>query len=99
MPTAKFVVAVRVSTSTCPTSDIGIAEASRYLAYSDQTDLFGYRGKVESINTADVENSADGLVVINFTAPVTNQSEIEVWKKEMDALAKVETARCVSNPV
>jgi hypothetical protein len=98
MPTAKFVVKVSVrktvgdsnSTSMCA------ADAAKYLAYADQTDLFGYHGAVENVTCNKKHRNAYGSVLITFTAPVAQESDIQSFLDECETLARVESAECLT---
>jgi hypothetical protein len=100
MPTAKFVVKVSVrerigdsnSTAMCA------ADASKYLAYADQTDLFGYHGAVENVTCNKKHRNAYGSVLITFKAPIAQESDIRNFLDECEKLARVTTAECVTNP-
>lgn len=94
MPVATFKVTVESSVAG---EQNAIAEASRYLAYADQSDLFGYHGSVDNV-AATMQKSGTWIVAIEFTATVAAESDVEQFLDECNLLARVENAVCISNP-
>jgi hypothetical protein len=95
MPTAIFNVTVRNERYKEPIPDRQVsADASRYLAYADQTDLFGYHASL--VNTVVSEGQV--FVKFQFEAPVAQESDISQFLDECETLARVESAACVTNP-
>jgi hypothetical protein len=100
MPTAKFVVEISVREEVGESNERGqcTADASKYLAYADRTDLFGYHGAVENVTCNRKHNYAYDSVSIEFAAPVAQESDISDFLDECDTLARVESAECLTNP-
>lgn len=101
MPTARFRVTVSVREEVGDSNERGrvTADASKYLAYADQTDLFGYHGRVDNVTCNRRHNYAYESVTLEFAAPVANKAELERWQSEMDQLSRVEKAECITNPI
>lgn len=101
MPTARFVVEVSVSDRVGDTNSTSMvaADAAKYLAYADQTDLFGYHASIEDVTCNKRYRNAYGSAFVEFAIPVAHKSDIEMFLSECERLARVETAECVSNPM
>jgi len=98
MPTATF--SVRVSTEKWVGNKSELAgAASKYLAYTDQTDTYGYHGAIESVSCNKKNKNRYGSVDIEFVAPVAQESDIQAFLDECDMLSRVERAKCISNPM
>lgn len=93
MPTARFSVTV---TSQEFTSNEALADVGRYLAYADQTDLFGYHGSID--NTSAELHDGIWHIDITFSAPVAREEDIQLFLRECETLARVEDAECLTNP-
>jgi hypothetical protein len=100
MPTAKFAVEVSVRDTVGDSNSPSkcTADASKYLAYADQTDTFGYHGAIESVTCTKKHRNAYGSVLITFSAPVAQEEDIECFLDECETLARVETVECLTNP-
>lgn len=97
MPVKAFEVIVGVSNEVASRQNEAIAEASRYLAYADQTDTFGYGGRVFEIDVYDGEGrEMDWGVGIQFTAPIATPEDEERFLSEMEQLAHVESVEEVA---
>lgn len=102
-----FEVIVSVSSDVAESEDVAIAEASRYLAYADQTDTFGGTGRVFETHVYGGPTLGEGRSVppehqrdferndwgisLHFTAGVANDKERERFFDELDMLAHAET--------
>jgi len=72
-----------------------VANASKYLAYGDQTDTFGLWGDVFDVNVYGGEDGEDYGIGLCFAAPIVNDSELKSFMDEMVVLAKVESVERV----
>lgn len=96
MPTAEFIVEISVEKNqTNKNSNVPVANAVKYLSYADQTDLFGYHGVVEDITS---RHWTQGIIKVTFRAPVAQESDIRDFLDECEMLARVENAKCLTNP-
>lgn len=87
---------VTVGVPTNPNDEVlAAAAASRWLAYADQTDTFGYLADIKDVEpyTNDVEVCA---VAITFTAPFPSDDDVKAFMDEMAHLSRVETVEEVS---
>ncbi len=95
MPTATF-----KTTSSCPScpsrksDEVVTAAIVKYLAYADQTDLFGYHGVIEDVTVAPGNDSA----VIRWRAPVSSRDDIRALNSEMEHMSHVRDHVCETNP-
>jgi len=87
MPRESFEVIVGVSSDSCRKENNAIAEASRYLAYADQTDSYGY--------DADSDETLDWGIGIHFETVIENEKHLRAFLNEMSQLAKVESVERV----
>jgi len=94
MPTARFTTVV-VARENPESEQQAIANTSRYLAYGDQTDTFGYHAHVSEVRVALDEDA----VVFVWEAPVSAPHNIRDVEEEFDHLSRVRSHECVSNPV
>lgn len=91
MPVANFKTELTAKESDNRT--MAVANAARYLAYSDQTDSFGYHGNIHDI-------SYDGdVVTLWWESVVVSPEELEAVNEEMKILTRVNVHECLSNPV
>lgn len=67
-----------------------IADASRYLAYCDQTDSFGYSANILDVETHGGFGNGDWGIAFTFSHHVTDDLEREKFYSEMKALSRVE---------
>jgi len=68
-----------------------IAEASKYLAYADQTDTFGYSAAVTHANVLTYKTDDDtDHVYMRFLVPLPGIDSIEEFNEELERLAHVE---------
>lgn len=88
MPREQFKATVSVSIDSCRNEKAAIAEASRYLAYADQTDSFGYQGRVFGVN---VDANGDWLIELHFDTVIAQDDHREHFVNEMENLAKLES--------
>jgi len=88
MPREQFKATVSVSFDSCRNEKSAIAEASRYLAYADITDSFGYQGRIFGVN---VENDGDWIIELHFDIIIRMDEHREHFFNEMEKLAKVES--------
>lgn len=89
MPREAFEVIVGVSGKA--TRDMAIAAASRYLAYADQTDTFGYLSEIMGIQVYGREEEGDWGVGIHFNTPIENDDARERFMSELENLSRVES--------
>lgn len=89
MPVEEYEVVVNVSDEIAG-DDVPslIAESSRYLAYADQTDTFGYGGRVYEAVVYNGDET-EYQVGLKFTAPIASDEDRERFLDEMDMLAHV----------
>lgn len=92
MPTATFKTTVSVSGESKGPGQVAVANCASYLAYADQTDTFGYHGKVY-----DLVMPTPMTVKIWWEAPVANRDEIQKVADEMSRLSRVESHECITN--
>lgn len=95
MPTAKFRTTV-IARENPSSWGQAIANCSKYLAYGDQTDTFGYHAHVESAAPPTTDAPA---VTFEWQAPVASPDDLTRLEGEMARLSRVESHECVSNPV
>jgi hypothetical protein len=106
MPMVEFEIIVGVSSERAFSEELAIAEASRYLAYSDQTDTFGHRASIFQVNTYDGPSSGadadasgkpeaaselDWGIGLHFDAPITSDDQLKSFMDELASLAHVES--------
>ncbi len=94
MPTGKFVVEISASRESAKHRSVVVANSVKYLAYADTTDLFGYHGKIETVDIGPLNE----VVTIGFVAPIAQESDIQAFLDECETLARVERAECLTNP-
>jgi hypothetical protein len=94
MPVEGFEVIVAVS-ETIDNREMAIADASKYLAYADQTDIFGYHG---SLLYVKVHGDEDGPFAIGFqfAAPIESDDALKRFMDEMTQLSRVESVERIS---
>jgi hypothetical protein len=90
MPLARFTTTVTTEGNDS-TAQQHVANCSKYLAYADQTDTFGYHGHVWH-TTYEGEK-----VTFKWKAPVVSNKELNKIHEEMEHLARVEYHTCTSN--
>jgi hypothetical protein len=75
--------------------ETAIADASRYLAYADQTDTFGYHGGILGV---DVHGDEGGPFAIGFqfAAPIEDDHALKRFMDEMAQLSHVESVERIS---
>lgn len=107
MPTQAFEVIV--SQNGEQSENNAVANASKYLAYADRTDTFGYHGDVFDVNVyggptsgADAEDSGkprpaseDYGIGLCFAAPIPSDDDLKRFMDEMTQLAHVESVERV----
>lgn len=76
-----------------------VANASKYLAYADQTDTFGYHGDVFDVNVYDGDGGRDYGIGLCFAAPINGDDHLKGFMSEMVTLAHVESVERVSYEV
>lgn len=88
-----FEAIVGVSAEVAGDEQTAIAEASRYLAYGDQTDTFGYGGRVFEVDVYGGLSSGanDWGVGLKFSAPIGSDNDLKAFMDEMAMLAHVES--------
>lgn len=92
MPTVAYEVIIGISNEVAHRQNEAIAEASRYLAYADQSDTFGYNGRVFEVNVYGGEGrEMDWGIGLKFTAPVGLLPDKARFEAELDQLAHVES--------
>lgn len=95
MPEVDFEVIVGVSSEVAQDEQTAIAEASRYLAYADQTDTFGYNGRVFAVDVYGGKNYEDEVldygVGLSFSTVIVDDDDLKSFMDEMAMLAHVET--------
>lgn len=95
MPTAEFKTA-----ASCPSvpsresAEVVVAEVSSYLSYCDQSDTFGYHGRVTEVEVAPSNDS----VVFYWSAPVASEQDIQQVNDEIEQLSHVRLHECLTNP-
>lgn len=100
MPVEKFNVIITQAGS--QTENKAVANASKYLAYADQTDTFGYSGDIIDINVYGgdypIGNGSvqDFKIEICFAATIINDNDLKKFMDEMVTLSKVESVERVS---
>jgi len=94
MPTQGFEVIV--SQDGEQLEDTAVANASKYLAYADQTDTFGYSGDVFETNVYGGDEGQDYGIGLCFAAPIANDAALKLFMDEMTQLAHVESVERVS---
>lgn len=92
MPQQRFEVVV-VARENPDSKEMAIANCSKYLAYGDQTDTFGYHAAIRSVDIEPKPSLVDAAerVVFTFDAPITNDSELKAFMDEMASLPRVES--------
>ena len=94
MPTEAFEVIV--SQSGEMNQNVAVANASKYLAYADRTDTFGYDGDVFDVNMyGGPTQEQDYGIGLCFAATIVNDDELKAFMDEMTQLAKVESVERV----
>lgn len=72
--------------------EMAIANCSKYLAYADQTDTFGYHAAIRDVDFHRNRRKGDThRVIFTFDAPITNDSELKAFMDEMATLSRVES--------
>jgi hypothetical protein len=95
MPTATF-----KTVSSCPSvpsresEQVVIGAVSKYLSYGDTTDLFGYHGRIDSVEVSPRGDS----VVFEWSAPVSSPEDVQRLEDEMSSLSHVRNHECLTNP-
>jgi hypothetical protein len=95
MPLRKFEASVKVRDGhvTNTDRDTVVAEASRYLAYGDQSDVFGYNGAIEEVTVFEpIDSTGEQTVAITFQAMVPYGGEaMHKMTQQMDQLSRVQS--------
>jgi len=95
MPSQAFEVIVGQPES-IDSERVAIAESARYLAYSDQTDTFGYHGAVFEVNVFGGGDGEGWGIGLQFDAVISSDDELKAFMDEMAQLSKVESVERVS---
>lgn len=72
-----------------------VANASKYLAYADQTDTFDHKGDVFDVNVYDGDEGRDYGIGLCFAAPIVSDDHLKRFMDEMTTLARVESVERV----
>lgn len=100
MPTARFKTTVDAREHSDSRTQ-AVANCAKYLAYSDQTDVFGYHAHIESVSTSKTGKyqGQTKQVTFDWTAPIAHPDDFQLIEREMSQLSRVESHECVSNPL
>lgn len=94
MPTEAFEVIV--SQSGEMNQNVAVANATKYLAYADQTDSFAYNGDVFDVNMyGGPTSNQDYGIGLCFSTTIVNDDELKAFMDEMAQLALVESVERV----
>lgn len=85
MPAQAYTVTVRTRADG---SNEALAEAGQYLAYADQTDSFGYLGKI--LDTESRLEDGQWYIAITFETIISSVEEKAAFKRELETLSRVE---------
>lgn len=94
MTLRSFEVIVGVSDTKVDSRDAAIAEAARYLAYADQTDVVGI-GSIYDTVVYGVPPGSWGIG-LHITGTIVDEKDEERFLQEMENLAHVEAVEEVS---
>lgn len=91
MPQQRFEVTV-VARENPESKAMAIANCSKYLAYGDQTDTFGYHAAIKDVDFRRNHRKGDAhRVIFTFETPITHDTELKAFMDEMATLSRVES--------